>query len=93
MANTTIARKQSDSSNQLKNIVEQSLAMLRENEASKVEKCQKWLPLHVDAANREKVALVSAAKALASLWKIQPAKLSSRPPMTMFRQLKFTNGA
>ncbi len=94
MTSATIVKETPDSTNQLKKVVEQSLAMLGEgNDAPRTEVCRRSLPLYVDAANRQKVALLSAAKALASLWKVSKPKLARRPPDGLMLQLKLTNGA
>lgn len=76
MANRIIVNQQSDSPNHLKSIVEQSLGVLREGKESEVAAAQKRplrrrsLPIHFDVFNRERRALLEAAKALATLWKI-----------------------
>ena len=94
MASATIIKEKSDSTIQLKKVVEQSLAMLGEsNDTPRTEICRRSLPLYVDAANRQKVALVSAAKALAALWKISDPRPARRPPDGLLLQLKLTNGA
>jgi hypothetical protein len=73
---------QPDSTNRLKSIFEQSLAVLRGDKgdknvrAGKVHKRCASLPLRMDAANLQKRAVEEAAKALASLWKISDPKRS-----------------
>lgn len=77
MTNRTAPNHQPDSKNHLKNVVEQSLAVLCESgESAKMMKAQpglasrRSLPLHVDPANLQTRALGDAAKALAELWKL-----------------------
>lgn len=76
MANRIIANQQSDSPNHLKNIVEQSLDVLREDKESEAAAAQKIplrrrsLPIHFDVVNHKRRALLEAANALATLWKI-----------------------
>ena len=71
---------ESDSTNQLKSIFDQSLAVLCEGEDTvktglQTERLRrKSLPLHIDAVNLQKRALDNAAKALATLWKISEPK-------------------
>jgi len=92
MANGKTVTEQPESTNQLKNIVEQSLAMLCERDGgTRSETRRRSLPLYIAAADRQKTALVGAAKALASLWKI-PRRGGPKPPNKMFPQLKPTNG-
>jgi len=87
MSNTMTVTEESNSTNHLKSIFDQSLAVLCEDSA-KTGSQTKWqrrssLPLHVDAVNLQKRALDNAAKALASLWKItepKRPKLQSRVP-------------
>ena len=94
MVNKVIMKQNSGSASQLKNVVEQSLALLCEgNDEPKTKTRRRFLPLYVDPANRQKVALVSAAGALKSLWKIKPPRRDPRPPNQIFLQLKLTNGA
>jgi hypothetical protein len=66
-----------NSTSHLKNIVEQSLAVLRKNKDSTETTPRsapllrrRTLPLYVDAANLEKRALTDAANALSVLWKV-----------------------
>jgi len=69
-----------DSTNHLKSIFDQSLAVLCEDKetvknGSQAERLlRSSLPLHVDAVNLQKRALDNAAKALATLWKISESK-------------------
>jgi hypothetical protein len=57
------------SANHLKNIFDQSLAILCDG-ASSVQVRRSSLPLHIDAVSLHKRALSDAANALAALWKI-----------------------
>ncbi|HTA23273.1 MAG TPA: hypothetical protein VK763_07040 [Terriglobales bacterium] len=84
-----------DSKDHLKSVVEQSLAILNQskNEARTETSRRRSLPVYVDAANLQKVAVVSASNALASLWKISAHGRADRPPRKAFLQLKLTNGA
>lgn len=84
---TVPVTEESDSTNQLKSIFDQSLAVLCEGKdtvktgSQTVWLRRKSLPLHVDAVNLQKRALDNAAKALATLWKIsgpKRTKLQSR---------------
>lgn len=72
----------SESANRLKNIFEQSLAVLAEKAdapAAKPQTIWRSLPLHVNAADLQKWAIDNAAEALASLWKISgPARVKPR---------------
>jgi hypothetical protein len=73
-----ISTAQSDS-NHLKNVFEQSLAVLSEDADAGVErKNRRSLPLHMDAANLQKRALENAANALANLWKIPCGRVKPR---------------
>ena len=78
MSNAMTATEESNSTNHLKSIFDQSLAVLCEDSAktgSQTERQRRSsLPLHVDAVNLQKRALDNAAKALASLWKITEPK-------------------
>src|SRR3982074_2603546 len=87
MTATVPVPAESDSTNQLKSSVGQSLAVLCEREDTvktglQTERLRrKSLPLHIDAVNLQKRALDNAAKALATLWKIsgpKRTKLQSR---------------
>jgi len=86
---TVTETEESDSTNHLKSIFDQSLAVLCEDKDSvrawsQTERLRRGsLPLHVDAVNLRKRALDNAAKALATLWKISEPKrpkLQSRAP-------------
>ena len=72
--------EESDSTNHLKSIFDQSLAVLCEDKDSvrawsQTERLRRGsLPLHVDAVNLQKHAFDNAAKALATLWKIPGAR-------------------
>jgi hypothetical protein len=85
MTMTTESEK-SGSASHLKNIFDQSLAVLcdgngKSNGKSSVPSHRSSLPLHLDAVNLQKLALTNAANALAALWKVsdrKPAKLQSR---------------
>jgi hypothetical protein len=80
MSNGTTVTDNSDSTNRLKSIFEQSLAVMCEGKdsvktGSQTERVrQSSIPLHVDAVNLQKRALDNAAKALATLWKISEPK-------------------
>jgi hypothetical protein len=67
----------------LKNVFEQSLAMLGETKTATTaaERLRgRAVPLHIDPAMLQKRAIDDAAKALASLWKVPgPSRLQSRP--------------
>ena len=76
-----------ESTTRLKNIVEQSIAVLCDSDdsaradARREPISRRSLPLHIDAANLQKRALSDAAKALSVLWKITkaaPDKLHTR---------------
>jgi hypothetical protein len=87
-----------DSKDYLKSVVEQSLAILNQDkddkDAASTETCRRRsLPVYVDAANLQKVAMVSASNALAALWKISTPVRALKPPHKVFLQLKLTNGA
>jgi hypothetical protein len=77
-----MVQQQTESTNHLKSVFEQSLAALREDNNAVITKTRpnvsvrcNCLPLHVDPANLQKRALDDAAKALAALWKIsQPGR-------------------
>ena len=80
MTNRVRVNEKSRPTNHLKNIFEQSLAVLCEAKDS-VWVRRSSLPLHIDAVNLKKRALSEAANALAALWRIsepRPAKLQSR---------------
>jgi hypothetical protein len=71
---------ESDSTNHLKSIFDQALAVLCEHNdsvrpRSQTERLRRGsLPLHIDAVSLQKRALDNAAKALATLWKISGAR-------------------
>jgi hypothetical protein len=70
----------SDSANHLKNVFEQSLAVLSqetEARAGRLQQIRRSLPLHASAADLQKRALDNAAHALATLWKI-PVRVKPR---------------
>ena len=69
MTNTRTANEQSGSSNRLKNIFDQSLAILCEGDGGPLVR-RSSIPLHIDAMSLQKRALSDAANALAALWKI-----------------------
>jgi hypothetical protein len=66
--------KQNDETTHLKNVYEQSLALLSGSEdGTKTRRStilRNAVPLHIDAADLQKRALDAAAKALATLWKV-----------------------
>jgi hypothetical protein len=89
MTNGIAGKQQCESTNQLKSMFEQSLAVLREDKpqhnnvttknSQNVRIRRDFFPLHIDAASLQKRALDDAAKALAALWKIsEPGR--ARPP-------------
>jgi hypothetical protein len=87
MSNAMTATEESNTTNHLKSIFDQSLAVLCEDSAKTGSQTKgqrrSSLPLHIDAVNLQKRALDNAAKALASLWKISEPKrpkLQSRVP-------------
>ncbi len=84
-----------DSKDHLRSVVEESLSILNQNEdAAKTETSRRRsLPVYVDAANLQKIAVISASNALASLWNISATRRAGRPPRKVFLQLKLTNGA
>jgi hypothetical protein len=65
----TVTTEQTGSTNRLKNIFDQSLAILSEG-ANSVRVRRSSLPLHMDTVNLQKRALSDAANALSELWKI-----------------------
>ena len=79
-----------DSATHLKNVFEQSLAVLSEqgdtpsnaatdSRQGKIRVRPRSLPLHTDAVSLQKRALDNAVNALATLWKIPgPARVKSR---------------
>ena len=87
MTSRMTSNEQSDSTNYLKSIFEQSLAVLSEGKDSGKMDTQagqlrrRSLPLHIDAVSLQKRALVDAAKALTTVWTIskpRSAKLQNR---------------
>jgi hypothetical protein len=70
-----ITSEKPDSTRRLRNIVEQSIAVLCERNGAAVGSAkrlrQRFLPIHVDSVSLQKCALTTAANALAALWKIQ----------------------
>jgi hypothetical protein len=83
MATSTIENGNSgnsESTNQLKDKVEQSVALLCETEGNQSGASgRSSLPIHIDTAYLQKGAIVDAAKALAALWKVPSrAKLPNR---------------
>lgn len=69
MTNAAAVIDKTGSANQLKNIYDQSLAILCDG-ANSVRVRRGSLPLHIDAASLQKRALTDAADALAALWNI-----------------------
>jgi hypothetical protein len=68
----------------LKNVFEQSLAMLGETKTENTKRTAPLrgsaVPLHIEPAMLQKRAIDDAAKALASLWKVPgPSRLQTRP--------------
>jgi hypothetical protein len=82
MTSRMTSNEQSDSTNYLKSIFEQSLAVLSEDKDSGKTDTQtghlrrRSLPLHLEAVSLHKRALVDAAKALKTLWKISKPRLA-----------------
>jgi hypothetical protein len=88
---TMTVNEESDATNQLKSIFDQSLAVLCEGKdtvkpGSQTERLRRRsLPLHVDAVNLQKRALDNAARALATLWKIsEPKRTRLQIPATHY---------
>jgi hypothetical protein len=83
--NALLGRQQAESTNHLKSIFEQSLAVLGEDKSVvmktrfNVGARRDFLPLHIDPVSLQKRALDDAAKALAALWKVSD---SGRSRMT-----------
>jgi hypothetical protein len=79
-----------DPDNHLKDVIEQSLAVLGDGQRSAGTQPQAQtslrsaLPLHVDPANLQKRALTDAATALAALWKISKPRRVKIPPRVQF---------
>ena len=85
MATSTPGNEQFDATSNLKNQVEQSVALLCEGQDSAPAPAgraqRSSLPIHIDVAYLQKGALVDAAKALATLWKVPSrTKAPSRAP-------------
>ncbi len=63
-----------DSTRRLRNVMEESMAVLSERSNSAAGSArrlrQRFLPIHADSINLQKCALTTAASALAALWKI-----------------------
>jgi len=78
MTKPAIVNENSGSANQLKNIFDQSLAILRDG-ASAARARRRSLPLHIDAVNLQKRALGDAANALTALWKISANRSPKLP--------------
>jgi hypothetical protein len=90
---TMTVNEESDATNQLKSIFDQSLAVLCEGKdtvktGSQTERLRRRsLPLHLDAVNLQKRALDNAAKALATLWKIsEPKRTRLQSPATHYSE-------
>lgn len=88
---TMTVSEESDATNQLKSIFDQSLAVLCEGKdtvmtGSQTERLRRRsLPLRLDAVNLQKRALDNAAKALATLWKIsEPKRTRLQSPATHY---------
>jgi hypothetical protein len=73
MTNAPALINRSGSANHLKNIFDQSLAILSEG-ASSVRVRRSSLPLHIDALSLQRRALSDAANALTALWKISETR-------------------
>jgi hypothetical protein len=80
MATSTIENGNTEFTNQLKEKVKQSVALLCETEDAKsAPSGRSSLPIHIDAAYLQKGAIADAAHALATLWKVPTrAKLPNR---------------
>ena len=88
MTTSSIENKKRESEGQLKNRVEQSVALLCEEKVAAenrpiasrpIASRRSALPIHMDTAYLQKGALVDAANALAALWKVPSrAKLPNR---------------
>jgi hypothetical protein len=74
MATAVLAKPGTESAHHLRDIVEQSIAVLCERDEAAAKQAQvrasRFLPLHADRASMQKAALTNAAKALASLWNV-----------------------
>lgn len=73
MTNAVPVKEKSGSANHLKDMFDQSLAILCGG-AGSVRVRRSSLPLHIDAVNLQKRALSDAADALTALWKISSTK-------------------
>lgn len=82
MTKTATVNENSGSANHLKNIFDQSLAILRDG-AGAARARRRSLPLHIDAVNLQKRALGDAATALAALWKISAPRSAKLPSSAM----------
>jgi hypothetical protein len=77
MIEKTVGNEKCDSAKQLANIFEQSLAVLCDGKKALTANrpigraLRNSLPVYLDAASLQKRALDDAAKALATLWKIE----------------------
>jgi hypothetical protein len=77
MKNQTVAPNLNNTAH-LKDVYEQSLAMLSDFKQNAKTSRRSAVPLHIDAASLQKRALDDAAKALATLWKVPlPGRLNS----------------
>jgi hypothetical protein len=82
MRNAPTVNEQPGSANRLKNIFDESLAILCEGGGAPTVR-RSSIPLHIDAISLQKRALSDAASALAALWKISKptsSKLHSAIP-------------
>lgn len=75
MNNNQLVDQVPDPTTHLKNVYEQSLAVLSESRHGRSKKqptrlLHSSVPLHIDAVSLQKRALNDAAKALATLWKV-----------------------
>ena len=74
MATAVLTKPGTESAHHLRDIVEQSIAVLCEPDQAAAKKAQvrasRFLPLHADRATVQKAALTNAAKALAALWNV-----------------------
>jgi hypothetical protein len=82
MTNTLVLNEKPISENHLKNVFDQSLAILCEGVDS-VRVRRSSLPLHIDASSLKKRALSDAANALTALWKISENKTPKLPGGTI----------
>lgn len=84
MTNAVTLTEKSGSTTHLKDIFDQSLAILEGASSARVRRS--CLPLHIDAANLQKRALSDAADALAALWKIS----TTRSPKLQSRAIQYS---